>query len=127
MPVVLSSAARACLRAMLEAAPGRAAGDVRDTGSMRPSFDERSIVVVEQTPWTALRMGDVVLFSHWSFGPETVAHRIVARSSQRLRTRGDACRLDDGFDLSPRDYHGYRVIAAIDKATGAINWQAPER
>lgn len=124
VPVVLSQAAQRRLQDMLTERPGRSAGNVRPTGSMRPTFDERSIVVVEQAPWEALSLGDVVLFSSDLSGPQTIAHRIVSRGRRYWRTRGDACRVNDLEELRPENYHGYRVIAAIDKQTGEVVWSA---
>lgn len=126
VPVILSQAAHARLREMLAGHPGRGAGNVRDTGSMRPAFDEQSIVVVERAPWEELKLGDVVLFSSGVLGRQTIAHRIVSRGRRYWNTRGDACRVNDAVELSPETYHGYRVIAAIDKRTGEVVWTASD-
>ena len=124
VPVVVSTAAQQRLRAMLDESADRGAGNVRPTGSMRPAFDERSIVIVEKTPWADLQLGDVVLFSSAAFRHQTIAHRIVMRTPQHWRTRGDACRTMDPGELTPENYQGYRVIAAIDKHTGEVRWSA---
>ena len=76
---------------------------VSNTGSMRPTFDERYLILVQSRPFRSLQEGDVIVF--WRPNPlnpemSLVCHRIWRRSSggSLLITRGDAnAALDPGY------------------------------
>ena len=61
--VRLGAQASAALKTLLKSNPARTAGDIADTGSMKPYLDESCIVVVEKKPFENLKLGQIVLFS----------------------------------------------------------------
>jgi signal peptidase I len=65
------------------------------TGSMSPTYDPGSVVVVRPTPTDELRVGDAITFQERSGDPAVVTHRIVAISfagdgTRLFTTQGDA-------------------------------------
>jgi signal peptidase I len=65
------------------------------TGSMSPTYDPGSVVVVRPAPTDELRVGDAITFQERSGDPAVVTHRIVAISfagdgTRLFTTQGDA-------------------------------------
>lgn len=65
------------------------------TGSMRPTIDPGSLVVVRPKPVDDIQMGDVVTYQRVSASPEVVTHRVVglgwtSTGERQFVTRGDA-------------------------------------
>lgn len=73
---------------------GTQAFTVEPTGSMRPAFDDNTVLLTEPAPFGDLRVGDIVIFRHSS--GYSVVHRIVERRGAGYWTRGDhSIRMDD--------------------------------
>lgn len=117
--IYVSEKASAAIDTWIHTGPGRRAGNVADTGSMKPALDERYVVIVEKRPFVRLRPGDIVIIeATWS--PARVAHRLVQQLPMGWWvTCGDGNRQPDPL-MSERDYAGAVVIAAIEKHTGAV-------
>lgn len=65
------------------------------TGSMSPTYEPGSVVVVRPTPAEQLQIGDPITFQERSGDPTVVTHRIVSISfagdgTREFTTRGDA-------------------------------------
>lgn len=65
------------------------------TGSMAPTYDPGSVVVVRPTPTDRLEIGDVITFQERSGDPTVVTHRIIGvgfagDGERRFTTQGDA-------------------------------------
>ena len=117
--VRLCPEASAALKTLLQDNPERTAGDVADTGSMKPLLDENYIVVVERRSFGNLKLGQIVLFrANWS--TNIVAHRLKRRFTWGWQTKGDAFSKIDPNGVDGENYTGYVVIAAINKSTGQI-------
>jgi signal peptidase len=73
------------------------------TGSMSPTYDPGSVVVVRPTPVDELEIGDVITFQERSGDPTVVTHRIIgvglgADGERQFTTQGDA---NDDADPEP--------------------------
>lgn len=73
------------------------------TGSMSPTYEPGSVVVVRPTPADELRIGDPITYQVRSDDPEVVTHRIVSmvytgEGDRQFLTRGDA---NGGADVRP--------------------------
>lgn len=81
------------------------------SGSMAPDYLPGDLLIVHESPFAALAIGDDVVFHQ---GSELVTHRIVERDDHTLITRGLANQLAD----SPIDAASYcaRVVAVIPHA-----------
>lgn len=90
-------------RAAADTLPGSRVIGVLPTGSMRPTFDERALLVVTPAPFGDLRAGDVVVF-RTSTG--NVAHRIAWRAPRYLVTKGDANHYQDPARVLPEQVLG---------------------
>lgn len=80
------------------------------TGSMRPTFGDDDIILVEKAPYGELRLGDIPegASDEWS-----AVHRIVGGHPGAWVTRGDNNQQRDSLLLTPETYTGWRVIAAF--------------
>ena len=70
--------------------------------SMYPAILHGDVLTVVRPDASALTVGCVVLIHR---GDSLVAHRVVAKTCDRLVTRGDACELDDA-EISDSDVVG---------------------
>lgn len=61
--------------------------NVRDTGSMLPMFAENSVLLLERSDGTDLRVGDVALYA--TDGENTVSHRVRVVGDGALIFTGD--------------------------------------
>lgn len=118
--VYVSASANAAMDTWIHSGIGRRAGNIANTGSMKPALDESQIVIVERRSFARLRAGDIVLIdAAWSPGAR-VAHRLVEQLPMGWWiTRGDANQQPDPL-MRECDYAGAVVIAAIEKHTGAV-------
>ncbi|NCA99932.1 MAG: signal peptidase I, partial [Clostridia bacterium] len=81
------------------------------SGSMAPAYLPGDLLIVHESPFAALAIGDDVVFHQ---GAELVTHRIIDRDDRTLITRGLENRLAD----SPVEAASYcaRVVAVIPAA-----------
>jgi len=96
---------------------------VMPTGSMRPMFDEKALLVVEPTPFEHLQTGDVVTFLHPRLGLPIV-HRIVEKHPGFFRTKGDHNFRPDDVAVTAKDYQ-MRVVAVIYAREDSRNVSRP--
>ncbi len=84
---------------------------VLPTGSMRPAFDENTILLTEPAAFADLQIGDIVVFRHSVTGTRIV-HRIVERRKGGFWTKGDHnLKMDD--DLVTEDNYIGRVYGIL--------------
>jgi hypothetical protein len=81
------------------------------TGSMKPLFGEKVILLLETAPFESLRVGDIVTFRHPRFST-LIVHRLVAGDCTRFRSKGDANRLEDDVYVTRANYR-QRVFGII--------------
>lgn len=73
---------------LLPVIPGSEVFTVLPTGSMRPAFDDNTILITEPAPFGELQVGDIVVFRHTRTG-ERIVHRIIERRKGGYWTKGD--------------------------------------
>lgn len=69
--------------------PGSSYCTVLPTGSMKPFFDEKAILLMEAAPFEDLKVGDIVTYLH----PQLrlpVVHRLVLKDGDNFWAKGDA-------------------------------------
>lgn len=95
---------------------------VQATGSMRPLFDENSLLLMEPAPFSSLQIGDIVVFQRT--GTEVmIVHRILERRRNGFWTKGDH---NNGMDtelVTEANYQG-RVYGIL-YTTRSNNSPAP--
>jgi signal peptidase I len=75
--------------------PGTEVFAVVPTGSMRPAFDDNTLLLTEPAAFADLEIGDIIVFRHTGTGARVV-HRIVERRKGGYWTKGDHnLRMDD--------------------------------
>jgi len=91
--------------------PGSRLVTVMPTGSMKPVFDERSMLVIEPAPFDSLQVGDIVTYRHPQHGLPVV-HRITEKRGDRFWSKGDNnSRMDDVW-ITRENYEG-RVFSIV--------------
>lgn len=78
-------------------------GTVKPTGSMRPFFNENSLLLLEAAPYSELRLGDVVTFRHPTLDI-VVVHRLTERRGDFFWSKGDHNRSMDNAYVTPQNY-----------------------
>lgn len=88
--------------------------DVKNTGSMKPAFDETDWLLAAQTPWADLKVGDIIIYQRQD--GEYIVHRIWAISSggSVVLTKGDSNATPDSEYVTKSAYRG-RVIGQIKR------------
>lgn len=74
------------------------------TGSMAPALVPGDLVV-DRPAADGLHPGEIITFQH-SAGPDLVTHRITSITGGVIRTKGDANRTADVWDIAPDMVHG---------------------
>lgn len=83
--------------------PGSSTCTVLPTGSMRPFFDEKAVLLMEAAPFEELKVGDIVTYRHPSLGIPVV-HRLVLRDRDRFWAKGDANENRDNVYVTRENY-----------------------
>jgi signal peptidase I len=86
---------------------------VAPTGSMRPLFDDNSVLLVEPSPFASLQIGDIVVYQHSTLN-KLIVHRILEKRSGGFWAKGDHnSRMDDEL-VTAANYKGrvYGILYA---------------
>ena len=83
--------------------PGSSFCTVMPTGSMKPFFDEKAVLLMEAAPFEALKVGDIVTYRHPQLGLPVV-HRLVIKEGDRFWAKGDANDRMDNVYVTKENY-----------------------
>lgn len=84
---------------------------VLPTGSMKPLFGDKVILLLESAPFETLHVGDIVTYRHPRM-KTFVVHRLVAEDCDRFRSKGDANQYADDVCVTRHNYR-QRVFGII--------------
>ncbi len=84
---------------------------VMPTGSMKPVFDERAILLTEAANFDDLKIGDIVTYKHPRYGMPVV-HRILEKRGDKFWSKGDNNGTMDEVYITRKNYQG-RVFGII--------------
>jgi signal peptidase I len=84
---------------------------VMPTGSMKPVFDERAILLTEAANFDDLKIGDIVTYKHPRYGMPVV-HRILEKRGDKFWAKGDNNGRMDEVYITRKNYQG-RVFGII--------------
>lgn len=84
---------------------------VAPTGSMKPVFDERAILLTESSCFDDLKVGDIVTYRHPRYGM-TVVHRIMEKRGDKFWAKGDNNGRMDEVYITRDNFQG-RVFGII--------------
>ena len=109
----LSTAQALALAGTISQAIGRdiIVSNVAPTGSMRPFFNEHSLLLLEAVPFSELKLGDVVTFYDAEL-QITVVHRLVEKRGDAFWSRGDHNRGMDNIYVTPANFRR-RLVGVI--------------
>jgi len=98
--------------------PGTSFCTVLPTGSMKPFFDEKAVLLMEAAPFAELKVGDIVTYKHPQLGLPVV-HRLVIKEGDKFWARGDNNgRMDDVY-VTAQNY--IRRVYAVIYTDGLTN------
>jgi hypothetical protein len=83
--------------------PGSSYCTVLPTGSMKPFFDEKAVLLMENAPFEDLKVGDIVTYRHPSLGIPVV-HRLVIKDRDKFWAKGDANEHMDNVYVTKDNY-----------------------
>lgn len=87
------------------AVEGTAVYTVVSSGSMRPAFDDNTVLLTEPAPFHELQVGDIVVYRPKD-GGEPMAHRILERRDGGYWTKGDHNEKMDDELVTEKNYLG---------------------
>lgn len=89
------------------------------SGSMEPNLYAGDIVFVNTNiDFEDVEIGDVIIFKYEDMN---IIHRVIEADGQKLKTKGDANKVDDGFVATEENYCG-TVLFHIDKIGYAVDF-----
>ncbi len=93
---------------------------VMPTGSMKPVFDERAILLTEAANFDDLKIGDIVTYKHPRYGMPVV-HRILEKRGDKFWSKGDNNGTMDEVYITRKNYQGrvFGIIYAKEPSTQA--------
>lgn len=100
---------------------------VMPTGSMKPVFDERAILLTEAASFDDLKVGDIVTYKHPRYGMPVV-HRILEKRGDKFWAKGDNNGRMDEVYITRSNYQGrvFGIIYAKEPSAQALRF-APAR
>jgi signal peptidase I len=90
---------------------------IAETGSMAPTIDEDSIVLMEKCTWDEVKTGDIIAVTNYE---QVYLHRVVKVKHSYMITRGDALCFDDPIKVIPVNFRGERAFATVNIKTGKV-------
>lgn len=93
---------------------------VAPTGSMKPVFDERAILLTEAASYDDLKIGDIVTYKHPRYGMPVV-HRILEKRGDKFWAKGDNNGRMDEVYITRQNYMGrvFGIIYSSETSTAA--------
>ena len=93
---------------------------VMPTGSMKPVFDERAILLTEAANFDDLKIGDIVTYRHPRYGMPVV-HRILEKRGDKFWSKGDNNGKMDEVYITRKNFQGrvFGIIYAKEPSTQA--------
>lgn len=70
------------------------------TGSMEPTIKEHSVIIVKQTSYNDVNVGDIIMFEK---DDKMITHRIIEKTDEGIRTKGDNNNIEDAFILNEKN------------------------
>jgi signal peptidase I len=96
---------------------------VMPTGSMKPVFDERAILLTENANYDDLKIGDIVTYKHPRYGMPVV-HRIMEKRGDKFWSKGDNNGKMDEVYITRKNFQGrvFGIIYAKEPSAQARNF-----
>ena len=90
------------------------------SGSMEPNLYAGDIVFVNTNiDFEDVEIGDVIIFKYEDMN---IIHRVIEADGQKLKTKGDANKDDDGFVVTAENFVG-KALFHIDKIGYAVDFK----
>ena len=64
------------------------------TGSMEPTLREKGVCIVKKISYDDVKVGDMIMFT---IDEKTITHRVISKTEEGIRTKGDNNDVDDAF------------------------------
>ena len=87
------------------------------TGSMEPTLREKGVCVVKKATYDEVDVGDIIMYT---IEDKTITHRIVEKTEEGIRTKGDNNDVNDAYLLQEENIRA-KVICAFNFTATIIN------
>lgn len=87
------------------------------TGSMEPTLREKGICIVKQTTYDDVDVGDIIMYQ---IDEKTITHRIVEKTDEGIRTKGDNNNVEDAYLLQDENVKA-KVVLIFNFTATIIN------
>lgn len=87
------------------------------TGSMEPTLREKGICIVKQATYDNVDIGDIIMYT---IDDKTITHRIVEKTNEGIRTKGDNNDVNDAYLLQDENIKA-KVIFTMNFTATIIN------
>lgn len=96
------------------------------TGSMEPTLKEKGVCIVKQSTYDDVDVGDIIMYT---IDEKTITHRIVEKTNEGIRTKGDNNDVNDAYLLQDENVKAkvvltlnFTAIIMNDLASGPIGY-----
>jgi len=87
------------------------------TGSMEPTLKEKGVCFVKKATYDEVEVGDIITYK---IGEKTITHRIIEKTAEGIRTKGDNNNIEDTYLLQPENIQA-KVVLIINATAYIIN------
>lgn len=87
------------------------------TGSMEPTLREKGICIVEKASYDDVKVGDIIMYQ---VDEKTITHRIVEKTDEGIRTKGDNNNVEDAYLLTDENIKA-KVVLVFNFTATIIN------
>jgi signal peptidase len=84
---------------------------------MEPTLREKSVCIVKQSTYDEVDVGDIIMYT---IEEKTITHRIVDKTEDGIRTRGDNNNVQDAYLIQPDQING-KVVMVFNFTATIIN------
>lgn len=87
------------------------------TGSMEPTLREKGVCIVHKCGYDEVEVDDIIMYQ---VEDKMITHRVVEKTEEGIRTKGDNNDVQDAYLLGPENIRG-KVVAKLNITAVIIN------
>lgn len=87
------------------------------TGSMEPTLREKGVCIVKQTTYDEVDVDDILMYK---VDEKTITHRVIEKTEEGIRTKGDNNDVDDAYLLHEENVKA-KVVCILNFTSTIIN------
>lgn len=87
------------------------------TGSMEPTLREHGVCIVQKTTYDEVEVGDIIMYT---IEEKTITHRVVEKTEEGIRTKGDNNNVEDAYLLHDENIKA-KVVCIFNFTANIVN------